>query len=101
MRVHRMRRVAAACLLLTGVATPLVAQTITEQDLMQGLSDPTRWLVVSGDYTGSVISPLTQITPANAGQLAPQWTFQTGVAANQFEATPIVARRRALRHRPA
>src|SRR5206468_2186402 len=28
-------------------------------------------------------------TPANAGQLAPQWTFQTGVV-NKFEATPIV-----------
>ncbi len=72
-------------------AASLTAQGpgITAKDLLDGLSNPTRWLTYSGDYTGQRFSPLTQITPANAGQLAAQWTFQTGVV-NKFEATPIV-----------
>ena len=79
---------AAALLALTSV-TLIGAQDITNKDLLDGLTNPSRWLTHSGDYTGARFSPLTQITPANASQLAPQWTFQTGVV-NKFEATPIV-----------
>jgi alcohol dehydrogenase (cytochrome c) len=73
------------------VATSITvgAQGITSKDLLDGLTNPSRWLIYSGDYTGQRFSPLTQITPANAGQLAAQWTFQTGVV-NKFEATPLV-----------
>jgi alcohol dehydrogenase (cytochrome c) len=84
------RAIAAAVLTIAGAAAPLSAQTITDKDLAQGLSDPTRWLVVSGGYNGQRLSPAAQITPANASQLAPQWTFQTNVMANQFEATAVV-----------
>jgi alcohol dehydrogenase (cytochrome c) len=77
--------VLAAGVLVVGVS----AQNITGKDLLAGFADPTRWLTVYGDYTGARHSPLTQITPANAGQLAPIWTFQTNVVGN-FEATPIV-----------
>ena len=52
-----------------------------------------RWLTNAGDYSGQRHSPLKQITPANASQLAPQWTFQTGGVTGQFEATPIVVNR--------
>src|SRR5438477_9049642 len=65
------------------------ATGITSKDLLDGLANPSRWLTYSGDYTGQRFSPLTQITPANATQLAPQWTFQTNVV-NKFEATPLV-----------
>jgi alcohol dehydrogenase (cytochrome c) len=65
------------------------AQDITNKDLLDGLANPSRWLTHSGDYSGQRFSPLTEITPANAGQLAPQWTFQTNVV-QKFEATPIV-----------
>jgi alcohol dehydrogenase (cytochrome c) len=64
-------------------------QGITTKDLLAGLDNPTRWLTYSGDYSGRRHSPLTQITPANAGLLSAQWTFQTGVA-GKFEATPLV-----------
>jgi len=67
----------------------LHAQGISSKDLLDGLANPARWLTYSGDYSGKRHSPLTQITPANASQLAAQWTFQTGVATRQFEATPI------------
>src|SRR4051794_19001913 len=60
-------------------ASPIATQNVTEKDLLAGLADPTKWLTVSGDYTSQRNSPLTQITPANVGQLAAQWTFQTNV----------------------
>jgi alcohol dehydrogenase (cytochrome c) len=79
-----------ACLVTLGTGTlALQAQGISNQDLLGGLTNPARWLTYSGDYSGRRHSPLTQITPANAGLLAAQWTFQTGVA-GKFEATPIV-----------
>ena len=80
----------SALVLLTITAISAVkAQDITSKELLEGLSNPSRWLTYSGDYTGQRFSPLTQITAANAGQLAAQWTFQTGVN-NKFEATPLV-----------
>src|SRR5438067_2734178 len=71
----------------------LVAQTtapqVTPQDLLDGLKDPGKWLTNGGDYNGHRHSPLTQITPANVGQLSAQWTFQTGTLGN-FQTTPVV-----------
>jgi len=86
----RARYTLSAVVLLTITAISAVkAQDITGKELLEGLSNPSRWLTYSGDYTGQRFSPLTQITAANAGQLAAQWTFQTGVN-NKFEATPLV-----------
>ena len=45
---------------------------------MAGLANPSRWLTMSGDYTAQRFSPLKQITPANVGQLAAQWTCSFG-----------------------
>ena len=63
----------------------------TATDLLAGLGHPERWVTFSGDYTGQRHSPLTEITPANAHQLATQWTFQTGTTTRGrgFEATPL------------
>src|SRR5271154_2386330 len=77
-----------ACAALAAIVT-VHAQDITNKDLLDGLANPARWLTHSGDYTGQRFSPLTQITPANAGRLSAQWSFQTNVV-NKFEATPIV-----------
>src|SRR4051812_12977798 len=66
------------------------SQGITGKDILDGFANPARWLTNAGDYSGQRHSPLKQITPANAAQLAPQWTFQTGGVTGQFEATPIV-----------
>ena len=88
--VHASRfAVLTVALLMTGAVSLLRAQDITNKDLLDGLANPSRWLTHSGDYSGARFSPLTQITPANAGQLSAQWTFQTNVV-NKFEATPIV-----------
>jgi alcohol dehydrogenase (cytochrome c) len=62
---------------------------VTEQDLVDGLKDPSRWLMYSGDYNGQRHSPLTQIAPDNVDRLTAQWTFQTGTLGS-FQTTPIV-----------
>jgi alcohol dehydrogenase (cytochrome c) len=84
-------RVAAAAIAGAALSLSLAAQGqgITTKDILDGFANPARWLTNAGDYSGQRHSPLKQITPANASQLAPQWTFQTGVT-GQFEATPIV-----------
>ncbi len=65
---------------------------ITYEDILQGMSDPSRWLTFSGDYSGKRHSPLAQITPENVRDLVPQWTFQTGTTTRGrgFETTPLV-----------
>ncbi|HWW83333.1 MAG TPA: PQQ-binding-like beta-propeller repeat protein, partial [Vicinamibacterales bacterium] len=76
---------------MVGHAQRDLVTPIAYQDLLNGLKDPTRWPVYSGDYTGQRHSPLTQITPDNARQLGAQWTFQTETMARGrgFEATPL------------
>ena len=94
---HSLASVSAiAVLSVTAVSLP--AQDITAKDLLDGLTNPSRWLTHSGDYAGHRFSPLTQITPANVGQLAAQWTFQTGVA-NKFEGDADRHRRHAVEWR--
>src|SRR4051812_20478508 len=61
---------------------------IGSRDIADGFANPARWLSYSGDYTGQRFSPLRQITAANAGQLAAQWTFQTNVI-NKFETSAL------------
>jgi len=87
-----MRRV---LLLIVLCSATLAAQqaggppVVTSQDLLAGLSDPTKWLVYHGNYSGHRHSPLTQITPENVSRLTAQWTFQSGVLGS-FQGTPIV-----------
>jgi glucose dehydrogenase len=59
---------------MVAAATTLRAQSITSNDLLDGLSNTLRWLIYSGDYSGQRFSPLAQITPANARQLAAEHT---------------------------
>jgi alcohol dehydrogenase (cytochrome c) len=86
-RLRAIRR--ALSLAILGSSGIVTGQEITEQHLLDGLKNPGRWLMYSGDYMSQRHSPLTQITPANVDQLKVQWTFQTGVL-GKFEATPIV-----------
>ncbi|HUK31356.1 MAG TPA: PQQ-binding-like beta-propeller repeat protein [Candidatus Acidoferrum sp.] len=47
------------------------------------------WLSYNGDYTGARYTSLTQITPANVGQMAAQWVFHP-VVVSPLEVTPVV-----------
>jgi len=56
------------------------------------------WPVYGGDEGGTRYSPLTEITPANVGELRVAWTFRTGElgqgvkdwSRSAFEVTPIL-----------
>jgi lanthanide-dependent methanol dehydrogenase len=47
--------------------------------LMKLADDPANWPMWGQNYTGNRYSELDQINTENAGQLAPAWTFSTGV----------------------
>jgi alcohol dehydrogenase (cytochrome c) len=81
----------AAPIAQRGPAAPALP-AVTYQDLLNGLSQPSRWLMYSGDYTGRRHSPLTQITPENVQRLVAQWTFQadTMPLGRGFEGTPLM-----------
>ena len=50
---------------------------------------PDSWPTYHGDYSGQRHSTLTQIAPANVGQLTLAWAFQTGQP-QQIKSTPIL-----------
>src|SRR5580693_3854052 len=93
------RMISVAALILTLGAPALAGQQgtapaqITDQDLLGGLKNPTRWLTFSGDYSGQRHSPLKQLTPRNVAGLVPQWIYQTdipGMPGRGIENTPLV-----------
>jgi len=91
---QRLARIVRAALVgsLIGTGTLTAQQPseqVTNQDLLDGLKQPTKWLTFSGDYSGRRHSPLTQITPENVNRLVTQWTFQSDNT-GKFEATAIV-----------
>src|SRR5947209_3684620 len=92
-RVVRIAMLAVTVGGLTLTAQQPVHVPVTDQDLLAGLKDPTRWLTFSGNYTGQRHSPLTQITPQNVSGLAPRWIFQTdipGLPGRGIETSPLV-----------
>lgn len=101
MKMHQRLPRPLALAAIAALATQVYAQTPVAQpdegggvsyaDIRAGLSDPTRWITFSGDYSGQRHSPLTQITPRNIGRLVPVWTFQTGTLTRGrgFETTPL------------
>ena len=47
------------------------------------------WLSYNGDFTGRRFSSLSEINPANVGQLRAQWVFHSSNS-NRLEVTPVV-----------
>nr|WP_293625054.1 methanol/ethanol family PQQ-dependent dehydrogenase [Salinisphaera sp.] len=58
-------------------------------DLVEMQKNPDNWIMWSGQYNGQRYSELDQINTENAGQLAPAWTFSTGVLRGH-EGGPLV-----------
>jgi alcohol dehydrogenase (cytochrome c) len=81
------RRFAESLALLALMARPGVAQDARVETLLHPAADS--WPTYHGDYSGRHHSPLTQMTPANAKQLALAWAFQTGLT-QTIKATPIL-----------
>ncbi len=100
MRWMSTRQVLTAAFVTAISCISLSAQQISSGDLLDGLANPARWLTYSGDYSGRRHSPLKEITAANAGRLAAQWTFQTGLSGHKVRGHAHRHRRRPVRQRP-
>src|SRR5438067_8578476 len=92
MSVRTLAVVAAAVTAVLGPAmlaaqSPISYTAVTEQRLLN--PEPNNWLMYRGNYAGWGYSPLDQITPANAKNLVPVWSFSTGVTEGH-QAPPIV-----------
>ena len=61
----------------------------THAQLLAAASDTANWLYATHDYTGARYAAIRQITPANAGRLAPVCAFQVGDVST-FQTNPIV-----------
>jgi alcohol dehydrogenase (cytochrome c) len=67
---------------------PAADLNVTYARLKNARAEPRNWLTYWGDYQGTHYSRLDSITPANAGLLRAQWSYQFGAGNN--ETVPIV-----------
>ena len=91
-----------AVLMIVVCSVTLAAQqsgppAVTNQDILAGLQDGTKWLTYSGNYFGHRHSPLTQITPENVGQLKSAVDIPDGLD-RELPVNAARDRRRAVRH---
>jgi len=75
-------------LLLAGVAAATWAQVSPER-IRDADREPGNWFTYSRDYNGQRYSPLTAITPANAGRLQAAWVYQIQQP-GKFSTSPLV-----------
>ena len=61
----------------------------TQAQLTAAATDTANWLYATHDYSGARYAAIRQITPANAGRLAPVCAFQLGDVST-FQSNPIV-----------
>jgi alcohol dehydrogenase (cytochrome c) len=80
----------AALAALSAGPTALHAQVPYER-IRDAARDSGSWLTYSGDYAARRHSLLSEITPANVGQLRPIWIYQLQNTQTSAETTPIVA----------
>src|SRR4051794_7730887 len=83
----RFRAFVLSWLVIASAAT-VAAQGVDSATLLNPPADS--WPTYHGDYSGQRHSRLTQIAPANVGQLTLAWAFQTGQS-TQIKATPILS----------
>ena len=73
----------------TDKAMPSEVLEVPFERLREAAQAPQDWLTYSGGYFSNRHSQLTQITPANVGELQRRWVYQTG-AFGPWQATPLV-----------
>ncbi len=91
-RTSRLLRPAAFGLLALAAATTALAQMRTNvpyERILNSQSDAGNWLTYGGNYSAQRYSTLTEITPANVGNLKAIWAYQQAETV-KWEVTPIV-----------
>ena len=74
-----------------GLLVPFaLAAQVPYERIVSSSADPGSWLTYSGNYSAHRYSPLTQLTPANVGNLRVKWMYQTREQ-SRFETSPVVA----------
>ena len=74
--------------LIVSLSYHLQAQ-VTNDRILNAASEPQNWLTYGGTYTSQRYSALTQITPANVGQLEAKWMLQDQVF-GAWQSNPLV-----------
>src|SRR5262245_46615397 len=78
--------VVCCCLVVT---TAFSQVNVPFEKLRNCTDDSANWLTHNGNYSGHRYSKLTELTPANVGNLKPIWVFQSREA-GKWECTPLV-----------
>ena len=71
-----------------GLTLPGSAQ-VTAERILKAAGEPQNWLTYNGSYDGKRFSTLSQITPANIGNLELKWMVQNQVF-GAWESSPLV-----------
>ena len=74
--------------LIVSLSYHLHAQ-VTYDRILNAAAEPQNWLTYGGTYTSQRYSALTQITPANVGQLEAKWMLQDQVF-GAWQSNPLV-----------
>jgi alcohol dehydrogenase (cytochrome c) len=83
------RRVALAALLTTVALSAVIDAQITFDRLVRAAEEPRNWITYSGGYAAQRHSLLTEITPANVGNLELKWILPNQVF-GAWQSTPLV-----------
>jgi len=89
---NRLVGAALTGLLLLGFGVAMAAGSplpLTYERILNAASEPGNWLTYGGNYAGHRHTTLSEITPANVGNLKPIWIFQQADT-SKWEVTPIV-----------
>ena len=89
MRVATVVALAVSVLATAFALQPSLAKPVTSDDLVKAQDNAGEWLMYGRDYRNWRYSPLAEITPDNAAQLAPVWAMSTGGQFGGLEATPL------------
>jgi alcohol dehydrogenase (cytochrome c) len=87
-RAQRTQRI-ASFVVLSSFAIATVHGQVSFERIGRADAEPQNWLTYSGGLHSQRFSQLTQITPANVGNLELQWLFQAR-SLEKYEATPLV-----------
>ncbi|MGA9978310.1 MAG: PQQ-dependent dehydrogenase, methanol/ethanol family [Candidatus Sulfotelmatobacter sp.] len=93
MRMATLVAVVFACLAAqAGDDTPITTSTVIDVRAEDLLAQPpaANWISYNGDYSGRRYSGLSEINPANLGQLRAEWVFHANNT-SRLEVTPVVA----------
>lgn len=84
-----MRGIWALCLMACSTIAQAQSGMIDDLRLLNAGEDRINWLSYGRDYSNQRFSPLARVNAGNVAQLAPAWTYKSGINST-FQTSPIV-----------